>query len=122
LTANVQPHFSPTSAHFEYGPTDAYGSSTAESPILGADGTSHPTTGELTGLTPSTTYHYRLIATNSIGSVASVDGTFTTVPVPAPEQVPLKCKKGFRKKHGKCVRRKPSKTKKRTHRHTSKHA
>lgn len=124
LTANVQPHFSPTSAHFEYGPTEAYGSSTVESPIVGADGTSHPTTSDLANLSPSTTYHYRLIATNSIGSVASLDKTFTTAtaPAPSPEPLPLKCKKGFKKRHGKCVRRNSGKPKKRTHRHTGKHA
>jgi hypothetical protein len=122
LAASVQPHFSPTSAHFEYGLTEAYGSSTAESPILGADGNSHPTASDLISLSPSTTYHYRLVAINPIGSVASLDRTFTTAPAPAPERAALKCKKGFRKRHGKCVRRKPNKRRKRTHGHTGKHA
>jgi PKD repeat protein len=58
----------------EYGLTSAYGgSATAQT----ATGTTHTAT--LTGLLPTTTYHYRIIATNGYGnSVTTADATFTT--------------------------------------------
>ncbi len=42
-------------------------------------------TAQLTGLAPSTTYHYRLVATNRLGTVYGYDATFTTqVPTTPP--------------------------------------
>ena len=32
----------------------------------------------LSGLLPATTYHYRVVATNSFGTVVGADRTFTT--------------------------------------------
>src|SRR5262249_38771065 len=43
-----------------------------------------PTSMPLTGLSPSTTYHYQLIATNSVGKSASADMTFTTTAAQPP--------------------------------------
>ena len=34
----------------------------------------------LSSLTPNTTYHYRLVASNSAGTVSGADATFVTVP------------------------------------------
>ena len=36
----------------------------------------------LSGLAPSTTYHYRVVATNSYGTATGGDATFTTSKVP----------------------------------------
>src|SRR5581483_4062252 len=41
-------------------------------------------TGSLTGLTPGTTYHYRVVATSTAGTGHGADGIFTT---PAPPGV-----------------------------------
>jgi len=77
--AGVNPLGLPTTYHFEYGPTTAYGSSTSEQPA--SSGSSEaPVTATLTALVPATTYHFRVVATNSAGSATSGDGTFTTAP------------------------------------------
>ncbi|MDC4206521.1 MAG: fibronectin type III domain-containing protein [Candidatus Manganitrophus sp.] len=61
----------------QYGITTAYGSST---PLNTTLTTAHSE--RLTGLTPSTTYHYRVLSKDAAGNLAtSGDGTFTT---PAP--------------------------------------
>jgi len=59
---------------FEYGLTNAYGTTTP---------TQSKTTGQtfsqgITGLSPNTTYHFRAIATNSAGTSYGSDKTFTT--------------------------------------------
>ncbi len=58
----------------EYGPTTSYGTSKSDT----TDVTSHSIT--LTGLSPSTTYHYRVKSTDSSGNGPTVSGdnTFTT--------------------------------------------
>lgn len=62
----------------EYGTTSAYSSSTALDHSLV---TAHSQT--LSGLQPSTTYHFRVASTDSSGNVArSPDGTFTTAGAP----------------------------------------
>jgi hypothetical protein len=66
-----------TSYHFEYGPTTAYGSATPATdpgPGLGA----LPVTAALDGLSPGTTYHYRLVAGNKSGVTPGHDQSFTT--------------------------------------------
>jgi hypothetical protein len=77
LHGQVAPNGRPTSYHFEYGKTAAYGART-----LGADAGSgvpaRPVFAALTGLTPATTYHYRVVASNSDGTSAGGDRTFRT--------------------------------------------
>jgi predicted lipoprotein with Yx(FWY)xxD motif len=79
-----------THYHFEYGTTTAYGT---DVPVPDADaGTSPvaPVSQAVTGLVPSTTYHFRIVAENSKGPGMSTDSTFTTSadpsapPAPAP--------------------------------------
>jgi hypothetical protein len=62
---------------FEYGPTTAYGHVT---PIGTASGTgAQPVSAPITGLSPTTAYHYRLLTVNSYsGSADGLDQTFTT--------------------------------------------
>lgn len=72
-----------TSVSFEYGPTIGYGASVtaSPSPVTGSSDTA--VSAELAGLTPGTTYHYRLNATSLGGTVHGSDGQFaTTVAVP----------------------------------------
>jgi hypothetical protein len=75
----VDPDGRPTTYHFDYGTTTSYGSRT---PTRDAgSGTGQLGISEaLTGLAPATTYHFRLVASNSAGTVSSADATFATVP------------------------------------------
>lgn len=79
VNASVNANGSNTTAVIEYGLTAAYGSSTAmtPSPITGITPTA--ATGNITGLTPNTLYHYRVKATNAGGITSSTDATFTTL-------------------------------------------
>lgn len=70
-----------TTYHFEYGPTASYGSTApagAEA-IAGAERTPRTFTQTIKGLQAGTTYHYRLVATNSAGTALGEDRTFTTL-------------------------------------------
>jgi phosphodiesterase/alkaline phosphatase D-like protein len=116
LTALVTPNLSPTTFHFEYGPGGDYGSATRESPSIGADEAGHELAVPLSGLAPGTTYHFRIVATNAIGAAASSDHSFTTASVPAPPPAPpVKCKTGFVKRNGHCVKRHKAQRKHRSH-------
>jgi CSLREA domain-containing protein len=76
-SGTVNPNARATTYHFDYGTTNAYGSSTAEGSLpAGVDAVA--VSAALDGLAPGTTYHVRLIATNADGTNASADATFTT--------------------------------------------
>jgi hypothetical protein len=70
-----------TNVSFQYGPTAAYGMSTPQIPI-GEDLISHKVGADVTKLTPGSTYHFRIVATNAIGTTYGPDHTFTTVAEP----------------------------------------
>ena len=72
-----------TSYHFEYGPTTAYGSETP-TVNLGAEITQLPVAARIAGLTPGSTYHFRLVGTNSAGEGHGSDQSFTTAPAAPP--------------------------------------
>ena len=116
VSALINPNLSNATYHVEYGSSTAYGSITGESSPVGADDTNHPVTENLAGLSPGTTYHYRVVATNAVGSTAGEDATFTTpsARTESPPPPTLHCKKGFVKRHGKCVKKK-KKPKKKKH-------
>jgi hypothetical protein len=119
IGAELTPGFRPTSYHVEYGASNAYGSSTPESPPIGSDNSAHPVSGAIAGLAPETTYHFVVVATNQIGTTRGPDQTFTTKPEEAVESVPppSACKKGFVRRHGRCVKRHhPKRHKGRRHR------
>ena len=62
---------------FEFGPTLSYGSRTDAQPIAAATrGDAFAAT--LADLAPATTYHYRAVVTNAVGTVVGADRTFTT--------------------------------------------
>jgi Concanavalin A-like lectin/glucanases superfamily len=77
VNGTVNPNGSPTTYSFDYGTTTAYGSTTAAT-SAGSGTTDVTATAALTGLAPSTTYHYRVVATNDVGTTAGSDATFTT--------------------------------------------
>jgi hypothetical protein len=71
----------PTSYQFQYGTTTAYGSETP-AVNLGSEITVLPVAATLAGLSPGTTYHFRLVGTNKAGMGYGHDQTFTTLPAP----------------------------------------
>jgi hypothetical protein len=77
LNGTVDPHGLPTTVHFEYGTTTSYGQVTANRNYTG--NTTQNVTANITGLTPSTTYHFRLVGTNSSGTTYGSDRIFTTL-------------------------------------------
>jgi hypothetical protein len=121
LTAAIKPGFRATTYHFDYGVGTGYGSSTPEGGLTGADNDDHAVSSAIAGLTAGTTYHFRVVATNTIGTSFGSDQTLTTraVSSPPPTETPAKCRKGFVKKHGKCVKRKRKHHRK--HRHVHRH-
>jgi sugar lactone lactonase YvrE len=82
LEAGINPQGLSTTYQFEYGPTTAYGTKVPAAPKSIGSGTSWVGVGEaLAGLTPGTTYHYRLATTNEKGTTYSPDKTFKTYKV-----------------------------------------
>jgi hypothetical protein len=79
LQGTVNPEGTHTAYHFEYGTEATYGGSSPEEEA-GAGSTDVPAGFLVEGLEPNTTYHYRLVAGNSLGSSAGDDATFTTSP------------------------------------------
>jgi hypothetical protein len=82
LKATVHPQAHETTYFFEYGQTVAYGTQTAQA-SAGNDDNAHPVNVSVSGLHASTTYHYRVVATNSGGTTRGPDKTFTTLAAPA---------------------------------------
>lgn len=74
LTGYVNPNGVETKLWFEYGPTTSYGSKTKEQTTTVVK---EPIK-TVTGLTRGTTYHFRLVASNSYGTSYGADETFTT--------------------------------------------
>ena len=64
---------------FQYGTSATYGAEVSCAQSVAGEGSTPTTvTAALTGLTPGTTYHYRVIATNADGTSYGLDRTFTT--------------------------------------------
>jgi hypothetical protein len=81
LKARINPEGLETEYYFQYGPTTAYGSQTP--PAAAGNGTQAGTVVEtVAGLEPYTTYHFRLLASSSVGTTVSTDATFTTKKIP----------------------------------------
>ena len=81
LNGTVNPAGLATDWWFEYGATTSYGSKTGAT-AAGSGTVNVSVSRALTGLTPSTTYHYRLVAKSSGGTTNGVDGLFTTASPP----------------------------------------
>jgi hypothetical protein len=81
LNASINPEGpQATKYHFEYGETEAYGQSTAET-ALTPGFEDQPASATVSGLQPSTTYHFRVVATNALSQTTlGPDQTFTTAP------------------------------------------
>jgi hypothetical protein len=82
LSGTVDPDdTSVTSCRVEYGTSTSYGNTSACSqtpPLTGS--VAIPVSGDLSGLQPNMTYHYRLVAVNANGTSYGEDQTFQTSP------------------------------------------
>jgi hypothetical protein len=67
---------------FEYGPSASYGLKTPKTPIAGAPGEIKSTPVALGHLQRGKTYHFRLVATNALGTTKGADVTFRTASSP----------------------------------------
>ena len=82
LNATVNPNGSETTAYFEWGTDTSYGNSTPPQSVT--DGGEHckgndiTITADITGLSPATTYHYRVVANNEHGTTYGNDISLTT--------------------------------------------
>jgi streptogramin lyase len=90
-TATVDTRGNATQVVFDYGPTAAYGATSAPVTLPAADGGA-PVTVVLSGLAAGTTYHVRVRAANEEGSAAGGD---TTVATPVAPPVKLAARTSF---------------------------
>lgn len=77
VSAQINAGGLPATYHVEYGTSAAYGSS-MPGVSVGAPLNAVGVLVQLTGLQPATTYHFRFIATNTLGTTGGADLTFTT--------------------------------------------
>lgn len=83
IAANVTPNGAATTVSLQYGTTTSYGT-TVQLGTLAAGLDAVEVTAALSGLTPNTTYHYRIVAVNSAGTTNGTDQSFATLAVAAP--------------------------------------
>jgi PKD repeat protein len=79
IAGGIYPNQTDTTWWIQYGTSAHYGLQTPQTDI-GAGSTAVPVTGELSQLAPNTTYYYRLVAQNSLGTVDGTTYSFTTLP------------------------------------------
>jgi hypothetical protein len=80
VSGSVNPNGQATTYHFDYGTSTSYGSQAPAppDPSAGSGSASQAVSASLTGLSPGTTYHHRLVATNASGTRYGSDQTFVT--------------------------------------------
>ncbi|HYS42696.1 MAG TPA: hypothetical protein VEM32_01840, partial [Geobacteraceae bacterium] len=87
LNGTVNPEGQATTYQYQFGTTTAYGTLVPVSPASAGSGTAAVSEPQnVSGLSPSTTYHYRLTASNATGTANGADQSFTT---PAAAQAPV---------------------------------
>ena len=79
LKGSLNPGGLSTTFHFQYGTTTSYGLTTA--PQTQTGDTSRPVSANINSLTAHTTYHFRIVGSNTAGTTFGSDGTFTTLPL-----------------------------------------
>ena len=82
MNATINPNGLSTSAYFQWGLTTSYGNSTGPGTFTGSSSTNINSV--LSGAPPNTTYHYRVVATNSSGTTNGSNRSFTTSSAQAP--------------------------------------
>jgi hypothetical protein len=83
IAGTINPKGNATMGYFEYGKSGSFGSITA-SQSMGNGSADKSLSGALTGLTPNTTYSYRVVSTSGKGTVNGDTKTFKT-PADAPK-------------------------------------
>jgi hypothetical protein len=81
INGTINPNGLSATYYFQWGTTTGYGNITS-SQSAGSGNISTAVSATLTGLTMSTTYHYRLVASSSAGTVHGPDVSFTTLGPP----------------------------------------
>jgi hypothetical protein len=81
LNGSINPANEQTSYYFEYGTTAAYGAQTATTPAGIGTQPIH-VSAALTGLAVDTSYHYRLVAVDALGTRDGQDRLFRTKTIP----------------------------------------
>jgi subtilisin-like proprotein convertase family protein len=79
LNGTLNANGASASAVFEYGLTNGYGASADASPFTVVGSAVTAVSAVITGLTPNTTYHFRVKGVNSGGSGQGADAIFTTL-------------------------------------------
>jgi len=82
VNASLNPHGLATTFHFQYGTTTSYGLTTA--PQTQSGNTVRTVSAGISSLTAHTTYHFRIVASNSAGTRMGADRTFTTLTATGP--------------------------------------
>jgi hypothetical protein len=83
LTGTINPHGVQSTYHFNYGPTSAYGASTADANAGAGEGDQRVSL-PVSSLLPDTTYHVQVVAVSTNGVTRSgADGLFRTAPAPS---------------------------------------
>lgn len=82
LQATIDPGDTPSSYYFQYGTSSAYGQDVPAPPgaAIGSGSTDVPVNLSLQGLSPETTYHYRVVAISEVrsGEFETIDGSDRT--------------------------------------------
>jgi alpha-tubulin suppressor-like RCC1 family protein len=78
LNGTINPNGTATTPNFDYGLTTAYGTNVAGSPASVTGTTSTPVSATITGLSPGTTYHFRVSGSSAGGTTSSANVIFTT--------------------------------------------
>ena len=92
LTGSVDPEGLPTTYRFEYGPSEAYGSSWPGVVVDAGSGSVGAAVAiSVPNLQPGATYHYRLVASNEDGTTYGADQVFSTqgYPVSMVQEAPV---------------------------------
>src|SRR6266404_2464335 len=77
LNGSIDPHGLTTTVYFQYGTKTGYGLTT---PLRTKTGNTYQAVNaNISGLAASTTYHFRIVATNSAGTRYGTDRTFRTL-------------------------------------------
>ena len=85
LKGVVNPNGADTTAYFEYSTDTTYNNKTTAQSLSGSG--NKPISAAISGLTPATTYNFRISAENSQGAINSSSGTFSTPQERAPEAI-----------------------------------
>jgi hypothetical protein len=82
----INPNFSATSYHVDYGTTTTYGNFTSVA-SAGEGGAAQAVSAALSKLKSQTLYHFRVVASNAAGTVVGGDQALTTSKAPTPPPV-----------------------------------